>query len=332
MTSLFSRRRRAIAVSTLLTTLLLCARPGLTDECFIDAAVDCSTGYLGLAPLVAGYDRAFERACVHHDFCYRYGAETYGHTRNTCDRRFLQDMRKKCRDLNWRDIVTFGLNVGACLAAAEAYHAAVKRLGAGSFETDESRFCEYAGPAARCDADTPGSRSCWTSDFSEEGDGAMRCPDGKAVAGVWCKGSYCDNKSLLCKAFTNEPIPPQRTADTAWISEERPNNVLSAGSGPPLQLITGLKCRGRYCDRLSAELTTAPNSAGTGRTAWLPFFSEEDSGSRCAENDYVTGLQCKGDYCDNLALRCTSVGTPERGRPVGTVLRPRAEQPRAVLR
>ena len=281
-------------------------------SCLVRSAVDCSTrGWDRLVP-VAHYNNTFKDSCVQHDFCYRFGKNTYGYTRKQCDTRMLSQMREACSDPGIEWLLTAGLSAGACFAAAEGYYSAV-RSSAGKKSWDEgSRFCEYEGPRANCHNSSL-NKSCWTNAFSEESGGHMSCGAGRAIAGLWCAGRYCDDKRLYCKPYSTSPKKPVFAGRTKTISEEKPNTEIKL-SGRSARLMESLDCDGSYCDNISATITRVGNLTATNSGKWTPYFSEEDgtaistgNGQQCTgKNEYVTGIRCKGRYCDNLSLRCTS--------------------------
>jgi hypothetical protein len=92
---------------------------------------------------------------------------------------------------------------------------------------------------------------------------------------------------------------------TGYTSEESPPLTCAHG-----QAVQGLDCTGRYCDNVSLYCTSTGRATGWG--TWLPYFSEEGSGSadegHCVANDmWMTGLGCSGKYCDNLSMLCSQM-------------------------
>ncbi len=157
-----------------------------------------------------------------------------------------------------------------------------------------------------CDKSTSRDTACWTRRFSEERSGDMRCGRNMAVAGLWCSGKYCDNKSLYCKRLPPRTKTAAARKNSKWISEEKPNASFRIDKRGKGKLVSGLKCKGRYCDNLSGY-TIDTSLRNTGQWKWLPFFSEEHGGRVCGKNQYVTGIGCKGSYCDNISLHCSTV-------------------------
>jgi hypothetical protein len=213
-------------------------------------------------------------------------------------------MRKKCNNTSVVDYLTLDLSKVACHAAAEIYYQAVSKFGSSAFQSS-GNFCEYNGPSSTCNSNTTRNQSCWTKGFSEENGGEMRCPIGKAAAGVWCVGSYCDNKHLYCKpaAYTSNEL------DTKWISEEQPNASFRVDARPNPSVIVGLKCQGSYCDNIKGYVGRVLDKEPSGAWQWKPWVSEERGLQKCGETEYLTGLGCKGSYCDELSLHCSAFKT-----------------------
>ncbi|MCY9879541.1 hypothetical protein OTK59_23650 [Vibrio natriegens] len=272
-------------------------------SCLPSSAVDCSTGYLGYILPFSAYDEIFEKACVSHDYCYRFGYETYGYSRGACDDKFLTKMRSICRNPTISDYVTFGSTMAACEAAAVSYYIAVDQQGASSYKTSESKFCEYNGPSKVCSDPSSNNESCWTKLFSEESGGVGVCPSKMAVGGMWCTGPYCNNKSLLCKPVTISDSGED--IGTEWISEESPNNMFEVSRDGSRSVLTGFRCKGDYCDNIAGFTGQMSIRYRKGLTRWLEDFSEEDYWKTCQDDELVTGLSCKGSYCDNIRLQCT---------------------------
>lgn len=82
------------------------------------------------------YEDKFYDACVQHDFCYRHGYKTYGHSKEHCDAEFYNSMRESC---NAVDV--------ACQAAAKEFSWAVKEHAEeGAFQEETGTECLYDGP------------------------------------------------------------------------------------------------------------------------------------------------------------------------------------------
>lgn len=139
-----------------------------------------------------------------------------------------------------------------------------------------------------------------TDRFSEEGIAGQLCDYRYAVKGIHCSGRYCDNKRLLCYPYVSAF---DLEAEYNWapsISEERPNSYYSQN-----EFLSGLRCRGRYCDNVSMEFMSTPALQNTNQCYDKAYISEEQGGTMCNnENEFVAGLKCQGRYCDNLSLRC----------------------------
>ena len=88
---------------------------------------------------------------------------------------------------------------------------------------------------------------------------------------------------------------------TAYYSEEG-GEALCNG------LVTGMRCRGKYCDDVSLECDQS-TLGDTYSHSWTKYFSEETGGLICGGEGYITGVKCQGKYCDDVSIRCSSVRT-----------------------
>lgn len=136
------RRARAVVLALLLGVLATTALPGApaasassrgrpatpgtmsshpwsTDGCSV--VPDRGTTWLGWVP--ARYD--FHHACVHHDGCYRGRWAS----RASCDRRFLDDLARSCRELHPRAEA----RRRACGFRGLVYYVGVRAFGASAY-------------------------------------------------------------------------------------------------------------------------------------------------------------------------------------------------------
>ena len=145
--------------------------------------------------------------------------------------------------------------------------------------------------------------------FSEETPSAY-CARGYAVKGIACRGSYCDDKMLLCCTYSAQPDRPGRYWGGPSISEEPPS-----GYADPRGFVDGLTCQGRYCDNVSLRFASSTAVRHTGACQTTAWFSEEGQNYReCPINHYVSGLNCRGGYCDDLSLVCCEAAGGRDGR------------------
>ena len=277
------------------------------------ALLGAAVGEAALPVTAKHYKDNFHESCVTHDYCYRFGAETYGLTRNQCDTNFLNDMRHICKSWDWwggiKTVASGGLSKAGCFAAAEAFHLAVERFGSGAWNDsgNGSRFCEYHGPTVSCSSNT--YSSCWTQRVSEEGGGEMSCPKGMAISGIWCSGGYCDNKNLQCSPFSPGM---QAQALTKRISEEQPDSSFRTDTLDKPSVLTGIKCTGSYCDNITGKVGhSTRREVVVKTTGWNSWTSEEQRYAGCPVGEFVTGMRCKGSYCDEISLHCSSFNTPQ---------------------
>ena len=106
-------------------------------------------------------------------------------------------------------------------------------------------------------------------------------------------------------AFPGEPGSTSDLSFALSVSEWTPWTTDGASpiECPSDRLVSGARCRGRYCDDVALRCTSG--NFAHGASAWTETFSEEQEGRICAGTAFVTGIRCEGRYCDSLALRCT---------------------------
>ena len=161
----------------------------------------------------------------------------------------------------------------------------------------------------------------WTGWVSEE-NGEATCGGGEAAYGFACSGDYCDNVALNCKTG-GTGIGFWEHTWTTYFSEEPGSGPLgplanmrvcttSAGLG----VVTGIQCRGDYCDeirlRCSTPMMIQPQGITNltmGSCYWTGWVSEENSPA--SFNGFITAIQCNGDYCDNKRFyMCAAMNAP----------------------
>jgi hypothetical protein len=134
----------------------------------------------------------------------------------------------------------------------------------------------------------------WTGYTSEEYP-PLSCPYGEAVQGADCKGSYCDNISLYCNSTG------RGTGWSTWtpyFSEEGSGTANEGHCVGGDMWMTGVACKGRYCDNLSLMCSQLVNSS-TGECGWTEWYSEEQGAFGGYPGYFVKGIECSGRYCDN---------------------------------
>jgi hypothetical protein len=133
----------------------------------------------------------------------------------------------------------------------------------------------------------------WTGYTSEEY-APLTCDERQAVSGANCIGRYCDDISLYCSDTG------RGTGGQTWLPyfSEEGSGTADEGHCPGSDMwVTGLGCKGSYCDNLSLLCTQFPGSS-TGSCEWSDPFSEEQ-GPFIAPWGYIKGIACDGSYCDN---------------------------------
>ena len=133
--------------------------------------------------------------------------------------------------------------------------------------------------------------SGWTPYTSEEFP-PISCDNSSIFSAVQCSGSKCDNTRAYCT-----PTAGTRGASTwtSYFSEEGTNWRFCSAN----QWVTGLACRGNYCDDISLQCTTMTGIARH-NCYWTGWISEENGGYLSFGNNYLAiGAQCNGNNCDN---------------------------------
>jgi hypothetical protein len=181
-----------------------------------------------------------------------------------------------------------------------------------------------------------GYKLYWTQWVSEEGGGPPSACTfwNEAAVGFGCSGKYCDNVQLLC-----ETLPFNITLDsstdywTNYFSEEHDAfvewtswgwypyadenfQVCHSNTSAP-GLVSGIKCRGSYCDQISIECTQPAKYVNGRRYAvavqgctWTAWQSEEQGSKDFGWNRYITGVKCRGSYCDDKSFYVCSLVDP----------------------
>ena len=107
------------------------------------------------------------------------------------------------------------------------------------------RYCDNLRVSCRTVGKEHVGESSWGKWLSEETRrGNYRtnnCPGSRYIAGMACKGKYCDKISLYCVKLDLPVLPCKRTK---WVSEENGGFL----SFPPNTVATAKDCKGRYCD------------------------------------------------------------------------------------
>ena len=114
------------------------------------------------------------------------------------------------------------------------------------------------------------------------------------IDALWCSGSYCD------KLYIRNESNGSNYGNNYWSSyfSEEGTNYRRCSSN---QFMTGVACKGRYCDNVSIQCTRVLNKT-KGYCHWTPMFSEEHGGMYLSTGYYAAGLQCFGSYCDNKRI------------------------------
>ncbi|MFZ5442286.1 MAG: hypothetical protein ACOZQL_19920 [Myxococcota bacterium] len=144
--------------------------------------------------------------------------------------------------------------------------------------------------AAYYDSLLPPAWLNWTTDGSPP----LECGSGSLTGGFKCRGSYCDDVNLYCRASGFTPV-------SSWwtdaFSEEGNNQRVCENNG----YVTGIRCGGSYCDNVSLRCSQLNNGGRRNNCYWTGLLSDEDGGKFVApQSMFVAGVRCAGRYCDNL--------------------------------
>ena len=157
--------------------------------------------------------------------------------------------------------------------------------------------------AIMCGSSTGVAQTQVLSPISEETPPAV-CRSGSFVSAIRCSGRYCDNVQITCTQLPGATVGADHRW-TPWVSEE---STSPAWCGPGPNLIAGMACGGRYCDRISLYCVPLVNLR-TIHCKNMRAVSEESGGSLLFAEGYPAGakvvatqLSCSGGYCDNLSF------------------------------
>lgn len=156
---------------------------------------------------------------------------------------------------------------------------------------------QSAPPAAEASASAAAAKavSAW-SGLTSDGYPPLTASNGRLISAMRCKGSYCDNVYL-----GYEIVPGVNHATNYWtsyFSEEAPSSQVCSG---PNNFMTGISCKGSYCDNVSLQCTLVSGKTKT-TCKWMPWFSEEAEYSYLEPGYYASGLACRGSNCDNMSI------------------------------
>jgi len=140
---------------------------------------------------------------------------------------------------------------------------------------------------------------------SEETPGASECPVNQAVTGFDCSGSYCDNVRIECHNY-GRSIPAAVNAFSDWFEVGPPPGIASgfvkkSHVCAANEKMTGIDCKGSYCDDISIECSPSPGFlTDSSRCVQSEWFSEENTSPFLAPvGTVIQGVQCQGTHCDN---------------------------------
>ena len=153
----------------------------------------------------------------------------------------------------------------------------------------------------------------WTGPMSEEFGGPLSCPAGQVVVGVQCNGSFCDQISLRCDNFGASLNPSGNPHWTEWVETGGDifgNNTLRDAVCAPGEWMTGLDCRGDWCD--DVRVACRPSNSRAVDCTWTGLYSEEQPPYYAPDSRFLAGVHCEGTHCDNKRYYvCAARPAPE---------------------
>lgn len=133
-------------------------------------------------------------------------------------------------------------------------------------------------------------------------------PEGYALAGLHCEGSYCDDLyAYLCTDDASDKFVPVDMYERPYFTGEtwagqKPATCDKGGA------VIGLRTQGNNSSRI--EFVCDNRIETTNAQKWLAGrFSEEAPNTQqtCPSGSLVSGISCDGGNCDNLKLRCVEI-------------------------
>ena len=152
-----------------------------------------------------------------------------------------------------------------------------------------------AAPSTAAVTAAPAAVDNW-SPFTSEEYPPLTASNGQLITAMRCRGSYCDNVSLGYQTVLG--LNHATNYWTPYFSEEAPNSQICSGTN---NFMTGISCRGSYCDNISLQCTRVSGKTKT-TCKWMPWFSEEAEYSYLEPGYYSSGLACRGAYCDDMSI------------------------------
>ena len=99
----------------------------------------------------------------------------------------------------------------------------------------------------------PGSDVVLSEISEEAGRNTATCPDDHAVVQLTCSGDFCDNLVVRCKRLKDVKTSARQSYKLPWITDNIEPREASCGD----DVVTGIQCRGRFCDDLQLTCSTA---------------------------------------------------------------------------
>jgi hypothetical protein len=118
--------------------------------------------------------------------------------------------------------------------------------------------------------------------------------------------------AVLAQGFllTGCDAPAELDDQGPWSWSGKTSDEYPPLSCPSGGAVHGIECEGSFCDNIELDCMSTGRAAG--ENTWLPYFSEEGTGSadegRCKGDDtWMTGIACRGPFCDNITVECSQI-------------------------
>jgi len=176
--------------------------------------------------------------------------------------------------------------------------AALLVLGCGGEEMDvgvdpgKASYLELRNARAGSEAPMP---------YFDETDGVSPCPNGALIAGLACRGEFCNDLSLLCRKYTDGLDPLSRHSYGYWFSSEDQEAIKEENEGA---FTSAMCCSERYCREVRMRYTKSPRLKNTGRCDTLHVTDGTPQQATCAPDSFLTRVECEGPNCRTLVMTC----------------------------
>ena len=144
--------------------------------------------------------------------------------------------------------------------------------------------------------------------FSDEFAATEFCPEEEGgqtfLSGIYCEGSKCNNLRLQCYKTSTRVygadvvVDPDPGMWTSFFSNEF--GLMNCDSQ---KVITGIQCKGSYCDNLSLECKRINKVINYANCDETEEFSNKEGSGFIPQGKFPVGIRCSGERCSNKTIR-----------------------------